>query len=569
MTRLPLTSLVLPLSMVVSVGCTSSPTGLTTEQAGPRLSSSRALTFPVTREVTSLYPAMNDAGGTDATLRIFNAGLTVVDDQGSIRPELAAEIPQLNTDTWRVFPDGKMETTYTLRPGLTWHDGQPLEAEDFLFAFRMARTAGLQISPSREQRLMDSVSAVDPRTLVIQWKSVYANANNMGMNAFGPLPRHILEQSLASLDAEAFNNLPFWKSEYVGTGPYRLVRWEPGISFEGAAFENFALGRPKIERAINKIMDDKAIMAEILAGTLDQGQLNDEHYGLLKRAGWDREGKGTLRLTRGNVQPWEIQLRPEYAGHPAITDVRARRALAHTIDREAINDGAFDGEGLMTWTIAPPDAPLNTELDRVIHKYPFDPRRTEQLANEAGLTKDRDGFFVDSTGERFVLDFERNRASDRERIQLIMSDTWQRAGFQVKISALPPADPGREARYTFPGLQGQGSADEGTWASANIGSAANRWTGGNRSGFSNAEYDRLFDGYSSAVSQAERTRLFIAMMQVYTEYLPTFITHFSRNSWATSAALRGPAGETKGVGSLTPTTLRYFNLHEWEWALRN
>src|SRR5687767_3158993 len=55
----------------------------------------------------------------------FNAGLTQVDPRTTSQPYLAVALPELNTDSWKVFPDGQMETTYRLRR-TTWHDGTPL-----------------------------------------------------------------------------------------------------------------------------------------------------------------------------------------------------------------------------------------------------------------------------------------------------------------------------------------------------------------------------------------------------------------------------------------------------------
>src|SRR5207245_2437639 len=72
------------------------------------------------------------AGGvtSDAAARLFNAYLALNDEHEVAHAYLAEALPQLNTDTWKVFPDGRMETVYQLRPGLTWHDGTPLAAED-------------------------------------------------------------------------------------------------------------------------------------------------------------------------------------------------------------------------------------------------------------------------------------------------------------------------------------------------------------------------------------------------------------------------------------------------------
>src|SRR5438094_4205357 len=60
--------------------------------------------------------------------KMFNADLALLDDQGNPRPYLAEALPQLDTDTWKVFPDGTMETTYRLKADLVWHDGKPLTA---------------------------------------------------------------------------------------------------------------------------------------------------------------------------------------------------------------------------------------------------------------------------------------------------------------------------------------------------------------------------------------------------------------------------------------------------------
>src|SRR5579871_5449019 len=54
---------------------------------------------------------------------LLNATLVKDDEAGNPSGELADGLPQVDTDTWKVTPDGHMETTYHLRPGLVWHDG--------------------------------------------------------------------------------------------------------------------------------------------------------------------------------------------------------------------------------------------------------------------------------------------------------------------------------------------------------------------------------------------------------------------------------------------------------------
>src|SRR5204863_2626903 len=88
-------------------------------------------------------PLVTQGSGLLIPDRFFNATLDVWDMNQVPHPQLAEALPELNTDTWRLFPDGRMETTYTLRPNLTWHDGAPLTPEDFVFALRVYKTPEL------------------------------------------------------------------------------------------------------------------------------------------------------------------------------------------------------------------------------------------------------------------------------------------------------------------------------------------------------------------------------------------------------------------------------------------
>src|SRR5439155_14973857 len=133
-------------------------------------SQSRTLVVAHRYEVASLSPKVLQSNGPLNTTRLFNAALTLVDDQGVSRAYLAEALPQLDSDNWRVYPDGRMETTYRLREHLTWQDGTPLTAADFAFAFRVYKEPGLGVFISTPQDAIDGVLAPDPRTVVVQWR---------------------------------------------------------------------------------------------------------------------------------------------------------------------------------------------------------------------------------------------------------------------------------------------------------------------------------------------------------------------------------------------------------------
>ena len=92
---------------------------------------------------------------------LFTATMSRTDAQEAPYPVLPEALPELRTDSWRVLPDGRMETRYRLRPGLSWHDGTPLSSADFVFGFRakQARLAWGLSQPNLETRLMEDVRA--------------------------------------------------------------------------------------------------------------------------------------------------------------------------------------------------------------------------------------------------------------------------------------------------------------------------------------------------------------------------------------------------------------------------
>ena len=166
---------------------------------------------------------------------------------------------------------------------------------------------------------------------------------------------------------DTFLNNSFWTNDYVGAGPYRLERWEPGLQLEGTAFDAYVLGRPKIDRLVVRILiDENSTLATVLAG----GQLHYTHsftlrfeHLLVLRNQWEPAGKGTAAAVPGTAVFLNLQQRPEYVGDEALLDIRVRRALARSLDRQALNEGLFNGIGFPTETIVPPTAPFYPDFE--------------------------------------------------------------------------------------------------------------------------------------------------------------------------------------------------------------
>jgi peptide/nickel transport system substrate-binding protein len=502
----------------------------------------------------------------DFTVRLFNAELIIKDARDAPQPYLAEALPQLNTPSWEVFSDGRMDTTWKLKPNLKWHDGQPLTAEDFVFAWQVYSHQELGVSSLRPQNLMDEPTARDAQTLVLHWRALYPEAGALDRSLFQPLPRHVIEPALRQGDPEAIINHPFWTLEYVGAGPYRLERWDPGSLIEAVAYDGHVLGRPKIDRVVVRFFtDENTALANVLSANVHMAidrALRYEHVVTLRQT-WDSPAKGAIILTPTQWRYVVFQLRTDLVEVPALRDVRVRRALSHAIDKQAINEGLFGGEGAMADTLLPKTVPYQSEIERVVPRYPFDLSRTEQLMNEVGFTRAGDGIYASPTGARFSTEMRGDSGAQFEKDLAVVADGWQRAGYalsQYVISTAQFRD--AEFRSKFRGLYSttSGSAQDVRlefMTSSGIPTAENRWTGSNYGAWSSPEFDQTFRTFNATLDRTERNRLAVELLRLINDDVALIPLFHNFEVAAHFPSLTGPEKPVYFSGLS-------WNIHQWE-----
>lgn len=568
-----LRSLPLVLMIIVSACApTAAPRSLAPPAAGESTRPERSLVAAVRVEPHRIAAKATTSQFVNikTSVALFNATLDLIDDRGAPRPYLAEALPQLNTESWRVFPDGRMETRYHLKPNLVWHDGTPFSAKDFVFSWRVFATPEVGTASSPPIGVMEEVAAPDDRTVVIRWRQLYPWAGVLqagNIPEFPPLPPHVLNEPYQRADWEGIINHPYWRAEFIGLGPYRLERWEPGAFYEGVAFDKHVLGRPKIERVKVLFMTDaNTALASLLSGEIQLATDNalGVQQGVTAKQQLATGNAGTLLLTSDLWRAIYPQLRPELATPPAILDLRVRKALAHAIDKQPLNDTLYEGLGIMADSILPPGLDYSSVIDQAVVKYPFDLRRAEQLLNEAGFTKRPDGFFAGPTGERFTPELKTNASVQYEQERSIVASTWRQLGIDVQEAVLPAAQAqSGEARATFSGFYAfstsLGERALRNFTSNEIPSPDNRWLGGNRGAWRSAEYDRLFGEFSATVDRNRRVQIMANMVKLYSDDVPGYSLYYDLSAIAHLAQLKGPAP----VGPDT-TGLIAWNVHEWD-----
>jgi peptide/nickel transport system substrate-binding protein len=529
---------------------------------------SRTLVLIARGEPPSLaVKPLQAAGGIANINPIFNATLDYTDERGARHPLLAEGLPQLNTNTWRVFPDGRMETTYRLKPNLSWHDGTPVTADDFRFALQVYAVPALGVSGTIPISAMEEVVAPDPRTVTIRWRQPFPDADAL-VQSFQALPRHLLVEAFQQGDWDSFPNHPFWTHEYVGLGPFRLVRWEPGAAIEAAAFDRYVLGLPKIERMRIVFMSDaNTAVASLLSGeahiAIDY-LLMYEQGAVLEREWAARGGGGAVLFSPLLYRNGLFQFRQEMAATPAIQDVRFRRALTHAVDMVTIIDVLLGGKAILTHSLLSPRLDYYPTIERVITKYPYDTRRAQQLLDEVGLPKGSDGFYVNPNGEpfRFEVRFITNPTQESENA--IIVEAFRRLGISAVSTVIPPAQL-RDglAVATYSGIHTTGAAgwERGmaAYSTSQVRRPETRWQGSNSGGWSNPEFDRLWDAYNTTLDRSERIQQLAQMEKIFTEELPAIPHYYTPVVAAHAAALKGP------VTRATRDCVEPVHIHLWEW----
>jgi peptide/nickel transport system substrate-binding protein len=506
-------------------------------------------------------------GSPSATFRSFNAGLALLNDRNLPGPYLAEALPQLNTDTWRVLPDGRMETTFRLRPGLTWHDGHPLDAGDFVFSYRVYSTPELGLPDTPPFNYIEDVQAPDASTVVVRWRQPYAEAAALDAEEFPPLPRHLLEATFNQRQPDTFTVLPFWNLDYVGSGPYKLAQFEMGSAIEGIAFDGHALGRPRIDRVrFLYPTDANTALANLLAGTANvvtDGSIDLEQASVLERE-WGVRQAGTVLRNPVGIRHFNFQMRAEFASPRAVLDPRVRKALAHATDRQALVDGMTDGLGAISDALVLPQAEYYADLERVITKYPYDLSRTEQLLASAGYTKGADGFYTSPTDGRFSMEVMVSQSPRNDREVEIVADGLRRAGFDTRIRILPRAqqtEPWVFANYATMMI---GSWNEAVTPplrrirSSELATVETRGRGNNYSGWYSPEADRLVEAYEVALDRTQRNQRIVELLKLVSEEVPMLPLYNNLAFVAYASGLKGP------MPTLTNNATT-FNIHEWYW----
>ena len=352
--------------------------------------------------------------------------------------------------------DAGLRWTFTLRPDLRFHDGEPVRAQDCVASIRrwMARDSLGQTLAL----LLDDLSATSDRSFVFRLRRPFPLLP-AALGKPSPMPLFVMPERIAATDA--FQQV----SDPVGSGPFRFVReeWNPGsravwarhagyVPRDGAP-DGIAGGRvPRVDRVEWTVISDSATAA----GALSNGE---QDY-------WEYPLHDLLPLLRRNrdVVVGQRLAQGIYAGmrvnhlHPPFDDPAVRRALLLGIDqRDHLRAVAGDEPGM--WAACESVYACGTPYGTDAGNAPLltrDPAAARRALAAAGYA-----------GQRTVLLVPSDYPSINA-LSLVSADVMRRAGFNLDIVSTDWGTVIQRRASMEPVERGGWSAFHSTWTGADI-----------------------------------------------------------------------------------------------------
>lgn len=332
-------------------------------------------------------------------------------------------------ESWEFSADHKV-LTLKLRQGATFHDGQPITAEDVIWSLGVVKDNhpfSSMLAP------VEAFEAPDPQTVVIRLKQPHPAILLVLSSSLTPvLPKHVFDDG-QDIKANPKNNLP------VGSGPFKVTAFEPGQHIILERYDGFFLdGKPYLDRiVIRQYQDANSGVLALESGEAQMFPLLDATR-LIRRL--EKSGKMTV-TDKGYAGIGPLNWLAFNTKNPALSDVRVRQAIAYAIDREFVTKALHSGLSKPAIEPVVQGSPFFTED---VERYDFDLDKAKALLAEAGYGE---GGQTLQLRIDYIPDIEEQQRAIAEYVRAALA----KAGVEVTVRASPdfPTWAQRVASYDF------------------------------------------------------------------------------------------------------------------------
>lgn len=423
------------------------------------------------------------------------------------------EVEPALAESWEISEDGKTYT-FKLRPGVTFHDGTPVNAEAVKFTFeRMLKedhpfynTGPFPLSFFFSA--VASTEAVDEATVRFTLNEPYAPFLT---NLATPTGAIVSSAAVEQHGAE-FGRNP------VGAGAFKFAEWRSNEAVVVEANPDYWDGAPALQAVVFRpITDANTRTAEMLAGGLDlMVEVPPVSLGQFQT--------GYKIVEAAGPHVWFLILNLKEG---PFTDPKVRQAVNYAVNKQAIADNVL--EGTATVAAGPVPAAFGWAYNPEVEPYPYDPEKAKALLAEAGVAEGTKLKFMVTEGGSGMLDPVAMATAIQADLAAVGLDaeiqTYEWNTFLGEVN---------------PGLEGKGDMAEMAWMTSDpdtlpfltLRTEAMPDKGGFNSGYySNPEVDKLLEQGRVATDQAERAAAYKQVQQIVHDDAPwLFVANWKQNA---------------------------------------
>lgn len=364
------------LSRRALLGTTAAAAGLA---ALPRLAPAQTprrtarLVVAADSEPRNLNPAIVASNG------VFFVASKVVEQLAEADSAAPDGMRPLLATGWEGAADG-LSATFSLRQGVTWHDGAPFTSADVAFS-AMQVWKPLQNIGRGVLKNLAAVDTPDDHTAVFRFSE--PTPFQLIRNAL-PVISHVLPKHRYDGTDIAQNPL---NTAPLGTGPFRFAEHRPGEYYRLTRNEGWWGEGPHFDELLFRVLPDRAAAA----GALEAGEISLAAFSMVPLADLARIGQVPgLKVHAEGYEGLTYQLCIEINHrNPVLADVRVRQAISHAIDRAFVVDTVF--LGFATASVGPVPRYDTQFLDPSLEVPAFDLGRANALLDAAGHPRGANG----------------------------------------------------------------------------------------------------------------------------------------------------------------------------------
>ena len=435
-------------------------------------------------------------------------------------------------DSVDVTDDG-LVYTYHIRDGISFHDGEPLTAEDVAFSYNLYATQeDFPFLPVYTE-FFDTVEADDSNNVIITLTDAIPNIESQLIFLY-VVPEHIWGGLEGAAIAE------FENEAMIGSGPFKMVEYAQNefVRLEGVK-DHFLKG-PIIDEAVFQTFENQdALVQALRTGQVDMitempntavaSLRNDENIELVSGPPLAPSVTDIIfNQTAAENCPPDDGL---CTGHPALQDRNVRLALAHATDKQQIIDVVLLGLGAPGLTLIPDS--LGVFYNDSLNDYAYDVAMANQILDDAGyLDSDGDGVREMPDGSN-PLTFRMNWPSDSTnapRMAELLAGMWAEVGVGTELQALDPDALTSVCCPTFDFdviLWGWGSDPDPSFL-LSVMLTDEIPTGNSETGYSNPEYDALYLEQAVELDRDKRIEMVHQMEQIVFDDVVYIIPYYAQ-----------------------------------------